>query len=135
MLASGRRAVPVAEKVVEVSPDFKMMLFCRDSSVSLSPLQASMVQRVDFTVTATGLSGQLLSSAVRMEVPELEAKKTELLETKERLNGQLAEMEQTLITTLASAGDDILENEPLVASLTKTKQQASAIEVALQEGK
>jgi len=85
VVSQGRPAVQVGDKIVEVSPSFRLIMFCRDSAVTLSPLQASFVQRIDFTVTAKGLSGQLLSCAIRLELPQLESEKNALLEKQETL--------------------------------------------------
>ena len=88
---------------------------------------------MNFTVTKSGLEGQLLSITINFEQPELEARKTQLLEEEERLKIQLAEFEKKLLESLGNSTGNILENKPLIATLEQTKQQASQIEKALTE--
>lgn len=84
-------------------------------------------------MTKSGLEGQLLSLTINFEQPELEARKTQILEEEERLKIQLSEFEKKLLEALAKSTGNILENKPLISSLNQTKQQSSQIEKALQE--
>lgn len=84
-------------------------------------------------MTKSGLEGQLLSITINFEQPELEARKTQLLEEEERLKIQLAEFEKKLLESLGKSTGNILENKPLIATLEQTKAQSSQIETALTE--
>jgi len=53
--------------------------------VEIQPNAQPLVTIVNFTVTKSGLEGQLLSITINFEQPELEARKTTLLEDEERL--------------------------------------------------
>jgi len=72
-------------------------------------------------VTKSGLEGQLLSITINFEQPELEARKTQILEEEERLKIQLADFEKQLLTELANSSGNILENKTLIDSLNMTK--------------
>jgi len=72
-------------------------------------------------VTKSGLEGQLLSITINFEQPDLEARKTKLLEEEERLKIQLADYEKQLLTELANSTGNILENHSLINSLNQTK--------------
>jgi dynein heavy chain 2 len=72
-------------------------------------------------VTKSGLEGQLLSITINFEQPELEARKTQILEEEERLKIQLADFEKQLLTELANSTGNILENKTLIDSLNMTK--------------
>jgi dynein heavy chain 2, cytosolic len=54
----------------------------------------ALVTDVNFTVTKSGLEGQLLSITINFEQPQLEARKTQVLEEEERLKLQLADYEK-----------------------------------------
>ena len=82
---------------------------------------APLVNLVNFTVTKSGLEGQLLSITINFEQPELEQKKTKLLEEEEKLKIQLADFEKQLLTSLANSKGDILQNKELIDSLNQTK--------------
>lgn len=53
--------------------------------MQIPPNIQDLVTSVNFTVTKSGLEGQLLSLTINFEQPELEARKTQLLEEEERL--------------------------------------------------
>jgi dynein heavy chain 2 len=48
----------------------------RDQFVQVPPNIVDLVSTVNFTVTKSGLEGQLLSITINFEQPELEARKT-----------------------------------------------------------
>ena len=86
----------------------------RDQFVQITPNIQDLVSTVNFTVTKSGLEGQLLSITINFEQPELEARKTQLLEEEERLKIQLSEFEKKLLEALANSTGNILENTPLI---------------------
>lgn len=103
--------------------------------MEISPNCQALVTNVNFTVTKSGLEGQLLSITINFEQPELESRKTQLLEEEERLQIQLAGYEKQLLEELANSEGNILENRTLIDSLNQTKVQSSQIETALNESK
>lgn len=130
-----RQVVQIGEKAVDYNPAFRLYLTTRDQFVQIPPNSKPLVTLVNFTVTKSGLEGQLLSITINFEQPELEARKTELLEQEERLKIQLAGFEKDLLIALAESTGDILENKTLIDSLNQTKAQSSQIEKALNESK
>ena len=48
----------------------------RDQFVDIPPNSQALVTNVNFTVTKSGLEGQLLSITINFEQPELESRKT-----------------------------------------------------------
>lgn len=103
--------------------------------MDIPPNSQALVTNVNFTVTKSGLEGQLLSITINFEQPELESRKTQLHEEEERLQIQLAGFEKQLLEELASSQGNILENKALIDSLNQTKVQSSQIEQALTESK
>lgn len=97
----------------------------RDQFVDIPPNAQALVTNVNFTVTKSGLEGQLLSITINFEQPELESRKTQLLEEEERLQIQLAGYEKQLLEELANSEGNILENKTLIDSLNQTKIQSS----------
>jgi len=128
-----RQVVQIGEKAIDYNPNFRLYLTTRDQFVSIPPNCSALVTDVNFTVTKSGLEGQLLSTTINFEQPELEARKTELLEKEERLKIQLADYEKSLLTELANSTGNILQNKTLIDSLNQTKIQSSQIESALTE--
>jgi len=77
--------VQIGEKAVDYNPAFRLYMATRDQFVDIPPNCSALVTSVNFTVTKSGLEGQLLSITINYEQPELEARKTKLLEDEERL--------------------------------------------------
>jgi dynein heavy chain 2 len=128
-----RWVVQIGEKQIDYSETFRLFLCTRDSSIELPPNAAAVITPVNFTVTRSGLEGQLLSLILNHEQPDLEQRKTELLAKEERLKVQLADLEKQLLEQLATAEGNILENKGLVESLNKTKSSSQEIGVSLAE--
>ncbi len=128
-----RQVVQIGDKSVDYNPQFRLYLTTRDSFVEIPPNAQSLITLVNFTVTKSGLEGQLLSITINFEQPELESRKTQVLEEEERLKIQLANYEKSLLEELANAEGNILENKVLIDSLNQTKKQSVEIEQALEE--
>ena len=91
----------------------------RSFSPFLAAVASSLITEVNFTVTRSGLEGQLLGITLHHEKPELEKKKSALLAEEESLKIQLAELEKLLLQELANSEGNILENKSLLDSLNK----------------
>ena len=129
-----RWVVNIGEKQIDYTDSFKLYLCTRDPYIEIPPNGLSQITVVNFTVTKSGLEGQLLSITLNHEQPELEQKKNELLEHEEKLKIQLADLEDKLLTQLVSSGkENILENKGLVESLNETKAKSMTIEESIQD--
>jgi dynein heavy chain 2, cytosolic len=128
-----RWTVWVGDKLVDYSESFRLYLVTRSSSLTLTPDVASLVIEVNFSVTRSGLEGQMLGMTIQSEKPELEAKKSELLAKEEALKIQLADVEKKLLEELAKSEGNILQNKQLLHSLNDTKSSAERISSALSE--
>lgn len=128
-----RWVVQCGDKTVDYNDGFRLFFATRDSFLDIPPNAAPLVLIVNFTVTKSGLESQLLSITINFEEPELEKKKTEILQEEEKFKIKLAEYQKMLLDELASSTGNILENKQLVDSLNNTKAQSSEIEKALVE--
>ncbi len=90
---------------------------------------------MNFTVTRSGLEGQLLALTLETERPELEKTKSKLLAEEDQYRMELADLEKSLLQELAMSEGNILENKSLIASLDKTKSQSSHIGEMLRTAK
>ena len=97
----------------------------------MPPSAASLITEINFTVTRSGLEGQLLGVTLEHEQPELEKQKSKTLAEEEQFKMQLAKLEEELVQALASSTGDILSNTALMESLTKTKAMSADIAQAL----
>ncbi|KAK5608849.1 Cytoplasmic dynein 2 heavy chain 1 [Crenichthys baileyi] len=134
LIAQGPRyVVQIGDKVIDYNEDFRLFLATRNPSPFIPPDAASVVTEVNFTTTRAGLRGQLLALTIQHEKPELETEKTRLLQQEEDKKIQLAQLEESLLETLASAQGNILENRELIDSLNQTKASSALIQESLVE--
>lgn len=133
LLRQGPRfVVSLGEKVIDYNENFRLILVTRNPSPPLPPDALAIINVVNFTVTKSGLQGQLLGVTIQHEQPALEQEKSELLRQEEECKLQLALLEKQLVQALATSEGDILENTILIESLTKTKTTSAEIEQALE---
>ena len=76
---------------------------------------------------------QLLDETLLHEKPELQEQMTCLLKKEEELKVQLTGLEESLLSELATAEGNILENKSLLDSLNETKAKSVTITEALTE--
>jgi hypothetical protein len=72
VISNGYLTVRIADKFVEVHPDFRLILVTRNSAITLVQCEARLVAVVNFTVTRVALRMQLLTLLLSTEMPELE---------------------------------------------------------------
>lgn len=126
-----RNVVNIGDKTIDYNENFRLYLVTRNPAPDLPPDAASLVTQVNFTVTKSGLEGQLLGIAIQHEQPEIEKAKGEMLRKEEDFKVQLAALEKNLLEALATAEGNLLENTSLIESLTKTKEKSAEIADAL----
>ncbi|XP_025753905.1 cytoplasmic dynein 2 heavy chain 1 isoform X2 [Oreochromis niloticus] len=134
LIAQGPRyVVQIGDKVIDYNEDFRLFLATRNPSPFIPPDAISVVTEVNFTTSRAGLRGQLLALTIQQEKPELETEKTRLLQQEEDKKIQLAQLEESLLETLATAQGNILENRELIDSLNQTKASSALIQESLLE--
>ena len=120
--------VKLGAEEVEVAASFKLYLQTKLINPHYKPETAAQCTIVNFIVTESGLEDQLLAMVVRVEKPELEAKKENLTKEQQEFIIQLATLEADLLHKLVSADPEtILENVELIESLEKTKETSDQI--------
>uniref|UniRef100_A0A4W3JMF3 Cytoplasmic dynein 2 heavy chain 1 n=1 Tax=Callorhinchus milii TaxID=7868 RepID=A0A4W3JMF3_CALMI len=134
LIAQGPRyIVQIGDKIIDYNEEFRLFLATRNPSPSIPPDAASIVTEVNFTTTRAGLRGQLLAVTIQHEKPELEERKTTLLQQEEEKKIQLVKLEDSLLETLATSQGNILENKELIESLNQTKASSALIQDSLTE--
>ncbi|CAE7770330.1 DYNC2H1 [Symbiodinium sp. KB8] len=128
----GRNMVWVGDKQVDFNDSFALYMTTRNPAPQLPPDARALVNVVNFSVTRSGLEGQLLSATIQHERPELEARKSALLKEEEDLKMQLADLERDLVQNLATSTGNLLENTALIESLSATKSKSADIGTSLQ---
>ncbi len=126
-----RWCVTIGEKTIDFSENFRLFLVTRNPMMEIPPDAMPLVAQVNFSVTRSGLEGQLLGKTIQHEKPELERQKSELLASEEEMKVRLSGLEKQLLEQLASSQGNILENKALIQALTDTKTSSLEIMNAL----
>ena len=135
LIRSGPRfAVQLGDKTVDYNEAFKLYLVTRNPEIAIPPDAATLVSIANFTITRSGLESQLLGLTIGKEQPELESQKSQLLKQEEGLRVELAELERSLLQSLATSSGNLLENKELLDSLNETKSKSATISTSLEEG-
>jgi dynein heavy chain len=120
--------VRIGSEDVELGSGFKMYLQTKLQNPHYKPETAAQCTIINFIVTESGLEDQLLASVVRVEKPDLEQTKEELVNQQNEFKIKLATLEANLLANLAAADPaTILDNKELIESLEVTKQTSKEI--------
>ncbi|XP_065356058.1 cytoplasmic dynein 2 heavy chain 1 [Calliphora vicina] len=128
-----KKQIEVGNKMVDLHDNFQLVLVTKTHKLSIEAETFAYISCIPFTVTAVGLSDQLMSKAIIMKNPELEQKRVELLKNEGVLLKQRLELEDKLLEELSLAQGDILKNEKLLKTLNEVKESSSIIDKSLKE--
>jgi len=122
--------IELGEGAVDYDPKFKLFLHTKLSNPHFRPEIAAQCTIINFIVTEGGLEDQLLAMVVKVESPELESEKSELVRKQNEFQVILAQLEENLLNALSEADPEtILDNKVLIESLDNTKKTATDIAI------
>lgn len=131
ILQGGRTLIRLGNNDVEYENGFKLYITTKLGNPHYLPEICIKVTIVNFTVTPTGLEDQLLADVVRLERPDLEKMRDELVRKINSDKIQLLNIEDKILSMLFSSGDNILDNEALIESLNDSKETSAIIATRL----
>jgi dynein heavy chain, axonemal len=121
--------VKLGSEDVDMMPSFKLYLQTKYINPHYKPETAAQCTIINFIVTESGLEDQLLAMVVRVEKPDLEQTKEELVNQQNSFQIQLADLESKLLQNLSDADPaTILQNISLIESLEVTKTTSMEIQ-------
>ncbi|XP_043475594.1 dynein axonemal heavy chain 6 isoform X1 [Leptopilina heterotoma] len=126
-LQGGRKVIRLGESDIEYDDNFRFYITTKMSNPHYLPEICIKVTIVNFTVTPSGLEEQLLADVVRLEKPELEKLRNELIAKINADKNQLKNIEDKILSLLFSSGDNILDNEELIETLNNSKETSAII--------
>ena len=89
--------VRLGDQDIDFSPAFSMFLTTRDPSARFAPDLCSRVTFVNFSVTPSSLRSQCLSKVLRVERPDIDAQRSDLLKLQGEYRARLRELEDALL--------------------------------------
>jgi len=116
-----------------VSEEFTFMITTKLANPHYLPEVCIKVTIINFTVTMSGLTDQLLGLVTSKERPDLEAKRDKLVLSTAADQRALKEIEDKILQMLADSKGDILDDEDLISSLGQSKVTSTQIGERMKE--
>nr|CAH8833589.1 unnamed protein product [Trichobilharzia regenti] len=120
----GQDIVMLGDREVEYDPGFRLYLMTKLPNPQFQANLFSRALVINYTVTMSGLEGQLLSTLVKHEHRELEERREMLIMETSENKRILKELEDRLLLELATQTGNILDNWDLIGTLEDTKNKA-----------
>ncbi|PVU91581.1 hypothetical protein BB561_004323 [Smittium simulii] len=129
----GRVLIRLGSQDIDYSPAFSLYLFTRDSSALFSPDLSSRVTFVNFTATSASLQSQCLNEVLINERPDVEKRRTDLIRLQSEFKLRLHSLEKELLQALSSVQGNILDNDSVIETLERLKNEASVVSTKVAE--
>lgn len=129
----GRVLIRLGSQDIDFSPSFTMFLSTRDPSVEFSPDICSRVTFVNFTMTRSSLQSQTLDQVLKVERPDTERKRTDLMKIQGEFRIRLRTLEKLLLQALNDSTGNILDDDKVINTLETLKKEAADISRKVEE--
>ncbi|CAM9987261.1 unnamed protein product, partial [Sphacelaria rigidula] len=110
----GRTLIRLGSEDIDYSPDFLLFLVTRNPGARFAPDLCSRVTLVNFTVTPASLQSQALGSLLRAERPDVEERRTKMLQLQGEQSVKLRQLEERLLDTISAVEGTILDDDTVV---------------------
>jgi dynein heavy chain 1 len=121
----GRVLIHIGNQDIDFSPAFTMFLSTRDPSVEFSPDSCSRVTLVNFTMTRSGLQSQSLDQVLKVERPDTERKRTDLMKAQGEFRIRLRTLEKSLLQALNESTGNLLDDDKVIGTSETLKREAT----------
>ena len=129
----GRVLIRLGSQDIDFSPSFNMFLSTRDPSVEFSPDICSRVTFVNFTMTRSSLQSQSLDQVLKVERPDTDKKRTDLMKLQGEFKLRLRHLERSLLTALNESKGNILDDDKVIDTLETLKKEAAEVTSKVEE--
>lgn len=129
----GRVLIRIGNQDIDFSPSFTMFMSTRDPSVEFSPDICSRVTFVNFTMTRGSLQTQALDKVLKVERPEIEQKRTDLMKLQGEFRLRLRHLERALLQALNESTGSILDDDKVIETLERLKKEAAEIQAKVDD--
>ncbi|XP_064484606.1 dynein heavy chain, cytoplasmic-like isoform X2 [Ornithodoros turicata] len=129
----GRVLITLGDQDIDLSPTFCIFLSTRDPTVEFPPDLCSRVTFVNFTVTRSSLQSQCLNQVLKAEREDIDEKRSDLLKLQGEFHVRLRQLEKSLLQALNDAKGRILDDDSVIGTLEKLKNEAAEISRKVEE--
>ncbi|KAL0062953.1 dynein heavy chain [Marasmius tenuissimus] len=123
----GRVLIRLGSQDIDFSPSFTMFLSTQDPSVKFSPDICSRVTFVNFMMTRSSLQSQSLDHVLKVERPDTDWKRTDLMKIQGEFCLHLRTLEKLLLEALKESQGNILDDDKVIDTLETLKREAAEI--------
>mmetsp|Transcript_7015 Transcript_7015/g.26224 ORF Transcript_7015/g.26224 Transcript_7015/m.26224 type:complete len:4128 (-) Transcript_7015:64-12447(-) len=125
---NGATYIRIGEDAVQYNPSFRFYMTTKLRNPQYTPEASVRVTLLNFFITPKGLEDQLLGTVVKLETPELEQMKNDLMKQNVKMRNDLANIQNNILKMINESGDeDILANEALINALEESKVASESI--------
>ncbi|KAL7841172.1 hypothetical protein SRHO_G00248630 [Serrasalmus rhombeus] len=132
-VSGGRTLIRLGDSDIDYDKNFRFYMTTKMANPHYLPEVCIKVTIINFTVTKSGLEDQLLSDVVRLERPDLEEQRNQLIVRINADRNQLKAIEERILKLLFTSKGNILDNQELVQTLQESKVTSEAIKSRLEE--
>lgn len=129
----GRVLIRIGSQDIDFSPSFTMFLTTRDPSVEFSSDICSRVTFVNFTMTRNSLQTQALDKVLKVERPDVERKRSDLMKLQGEFRLKLRHLEKSLLQALNDSSGSILDDDKVISTLEVLKKEAAEVTRKVEE--
>ncbi|EED23281.1 dynein heavy chain [Talaromyces stipitatus ATCC 10500] len=123
----GRVLIQLGKQEIDFSPSFKLFLSTRDPSATFPPDICSRTTFVNFTVTQSSLQTQSLNDVLKVERPDVDERRTNLIKLQGEFKIHLRQLEKRLLQALNESRGNILDDDNVIETLETLKKEAAEI--------
>jgi len=123
----GRVLIRLADQDIDFSPSFQLFLITRDPTFNFTPDLCSRVTFVNFTITPSSLQSQCLNKVLKVEQPEVDRKRQDIMKLQGEFKVKLRELEKSLLDALNAATGNLLDDDKVITTLETLKRDAAEV--------
>jgi dynein heavy chain len=132
-MQGGRLLIHLGDSDIDYDKNFRFYMTTKMANPHYLPEVCIKVTVINFTVTKSGLEDQLLSDVVRLERPDLEEQRNQLIVRINSDKMELKKAEDKILKLLYNSQGNILDDEALIETLNESKRKSGEISVRLKE--
>lgn len=128
-----RHFVKVGDKEIEYNPNFKLYITTRIGNPHYTPEVSTKVTVINFSVKQSGLEDQCLGIVVKIEQPNLEKTKNEVVTKIAENKKIIINLENEILRLLQESNVNLLEDVHLINTLQSSKETSDEVKTALEQ--
>nr|XP_046487754.1 dynein axonemal heavy chain 1-like [Neodiprion pinetum] len=123
----GQMVVKLGDSVIPYNSDFRLYMTTKLTNPHYTPEVAIKVLLVNFTLTASGLSDQMLALVAMQERPDLEEARGALVIASAEMKQDLKEIEDRILYRLSISEGSAVDDNDLIVTLEASKIKSEEI--------